>query len=293
MSNATTLVACASWEDRFRLGVERDIEVFRPRSLVVYFFQEFENWTADNRRNIAEHCRAKGVDVVERRLSFARPAENWKQLQSDCTDIVAASAAAHVDISTMPRELIWTAFWSLQMRQITVSYTYHTPAKYNDGWLSRDPGRPRLVFKLSGIAKLGRRTALVVLTGFDDKRTSELMRFYEPERTLIGLQQGDLNTGNAAKMNEQRLVFGRDAAVLLFDIDAYSSDHGEQVLTERLRPLLASHNVVVSSLGPKLSAVAIYRIQRRFPEIGVSYAPSCEFNRDYSQGIGTSYRGSL
>lgn len=293
MNNSTALFACASWEDRFRLGIERDIDAFQPRTVVIYFFQEFESWTADNREYVSQYCVAKGIRILERKLSFSQPADNWKQLQADCKETFSAFHEVQIDISTMPRELIWTAFWSFQSRGISVGYTYHTPSEYDKDWLSRDPGRPRFVFKLSGVAKLGVRTALFVLTGYDDKRTSELIRYYEPERTLIGLQQGDMNAGNALRMQEQRLLFGRDATVTLFEIDAFSGDHGEEILANCVRPFVATHNVVMSSLGPKLSAVAIYRVHRRFPEIGVAYAPSSEFNRSYSSGIGSSYRDAL
>jgi len=51
-------------------------------------------------------------------------------------------------------------------------------------WLSRDPGKPRFVFKMSGLTKLGQPTALVILTGFDVQRTEQLIRFFEQPSLL-------------------------------------------------------------------------------------------------------------
>ena len=70
-------------------------------------------------------------------------------------------------------------------------------------------------------------------------------------------------------------------------------DHGQAVILEQIRPYLDSHNIVMSSLGPKLSAVALYRIQREHPQIGLAYAPSREFNKDYSSGISDAITGIL
>jgi hypothetical protein len=57
----------------------------------------------------------------------------------------------------MPRENIWTLFfWLLDMQKARTQYVYHRALGYGD-WLSRDPQRPRLVYKLSGLARLSDR----------------------------------------------------------------------------------------------------------------------------------------
>ena len=48
---------------------------------------------------------------------------------------------------------------------------------------------------------------------------------------------------------------------------------------------------VMSSLGPKLTSVALYQIHRQYPQIALVYAPSGEYNPNYSKGIGDTITG--
>ena len=79
----------------------------------------------------------------------------------------------------------------------------------------------------------------------------------------------------------------------MFELDSYNGDHGFINILSLVTPLLKDHNVVMSSLGPKPSAIALYQIHQRFPMIGLAYAPSREFNPEYSAGIGESIWGSI
>ena len=49
----------------------------------------------------------------------------------------------------------------------------------------------------------------------------------------------------------------------------------------------------MSSLGPKPSAIALYRLKKKYPQTSLAYTPSNEFNRDYSYGIGEKCTGQL
>jgi hypothetical protein len=295
MSENSLLFTCASWEDRFRIGIERDLRAVAPRKVVVFYYDLFAPWSADNRALAVKSCSDRGIAVEEVELKVDSPPENWAGLQRVLAANIGSggNSIAHVDISTMPRELIWSLFWSLEAAGASVRYTYHRPEEYHPEWLSRDPGKPRFVYKMSGLTKLGQRTALVVLTGFDVQRTAQLIRFFEPAISLVGLQSGDLNPGNAKRMQEQREQFSRDPTVSLFEIDSFATDHGKEAALEHIESLLGKYNVVVSSLGPKLGSVALYQIHRLHSEIGITYTPSREFNREYSRGCGSSFTGQL
>ena len=49
----------------------------------------------------------------------------------------------------------------------------------------------------------------------------------------------------------------------------------------------------MSSLGPKLSAVALYQIHKLHPSTALAYAPSQEYNREYSTGLGETFYGQV
>ena len=167
---------------------------------------------------------------------------------------------------------------------------------YDPEWLSRDPSRPRLVYKLSGVATLGRPICLIITTGFDPDRTRHLMWYYEPRTTLLGVQSGNQFDNQKQNIERHKDALNEEYAefdVTEFPLDAYSEDHGESQLAHQIEQRYKTHNIVMTSLGPKLSAVALFRLHIKFPETALSYTPSHEFNRKYSTGISHSYSGVI
>ena len=78
-----------------------------------------------------------------------------------------------------------------------------------------------------------------------------------------------------------------------FGIDAFAKDHGYLAFEELLQEVVSEYNVILGSLGPKLSAVALYRIRQRWPQIALVFAPANEFNMGYLHGIRSSFEGRL
>jgi hypothetical protein len=64
-------------------------------------------------------------------------------------------------------------------------------------------------------------------------------------------------------------------------------------MDEAVFAALSDYNVVGTSLGPKVSALALYQLARKYKEIALAYAPSREFNPQYSSGIGEMLEGVL
>ena len=93
-----------------------------------------------------------------------------------------------IDISTMPREIIWYALWMVEQKTKSARYVYHSPKKYGTDWLSKDPRAPRFVYKLSGVALPSAKTALIVTVGYDPPRVRRLLNWCEPARSMVGVQ---------------------------------------------------------------------------------------------------------
>ena len=286
------LLAFASWEDRFPEGLKIDLQAVACKQVVVFYYSDYTPKTDEQRSEVKAECRRREVDYEEVDLKPDRPHENLRKLD-DTIGSMAGTSPLIVDISTMPREVIWYIFWLTENRETPLRYRYYRPKSYPGEWISRDPGRPRLVHKLSGIARPGLKTALLVVVGLDVQRVSQLVRFFEPSRLLVALQ-GDsplaTNDTNMRRYVDDLLV---GETVSKFNINAYDDDHGYHVFEHEVAGLVENHNVILGSLGPKLTAVPLYRIKKRWPEIGLVYAPANEFNIDYSQGTGSLFEGAL
>lgn len=77
------------------------------------------------------------------------------------------------------------------------------------------------------------------------------------------------------------------------EIDCYSEDWEYSVIEKVISENLESFNIVVSSLGLKLSAVSVYKTFIKHPEIALTYIPCREYNVNYCEGIGDSFEGCI
>ena len=295
MTEGKWLITVASWEQRFLLGTERLLEEHQLSGVLMLYYEEYENWTKANKEQAIKLFKGSGIHCEPTSISFNNPVRTWQTLHDRILQREVKSQAL-VDCTTMPRDTIWTSFELLRRRRIVTHYTYHRPESYSPNWLSREPSRPRLVYKLSGIANLGHPICLVITTGFDPERTRQLMWYYEPRSILLGFQKGEQFGNRSRNLERHKDVLReeyKEFDIKEFDVDAYSRDYGETRLIFQIDEWRDDHNIIMTSLGPKLGAVALFRLHLKRPETALAYAPSGEFNREYSRGIAASYSGVI
>jgi hypothetical protein len=287
------MITVGSWETRFFKGFENAVKKFRPHNVLLFFYKEYANWSASNRRKSAKLCKEQDIIFKDRELSFSKHAGLWNVLYDEVARLNIRNGCVLLDITTMPRESIWIIMDLLEAKGIIVKYVYSQPERYNRTWLSRDPDEPRLVYKLSGEPKLGLPTKLLVLTGYDVDRVRQLIRFFEPQMTLLGIQVGNQLSNQALNIEKSKRAFEKERATDFFDVDAYADDHGFTSIKTQLDAHCGTSNIIMSSLGPKLSAISLYKLHKIYPQTSLAYAPSKEFNRRYSYGIGPTHEGHL
>ena len=291
----TVLIAMVSWEDRFLGGLRRLLEERRPAEVILCWYDHKESRTTPYRDTAMRLCRDATCDVEGLRLRYGDPVDSWRTIRERVARMNGEREEVIIDISTMAREAIWAFLLLLDQQSVSGSYAYHRPRGYGE-WLSRDPGEPRLVLKLGGEMKFGRETVVVVVTGFDRERTEQVVRVFDPAVIELAVQSGRQFGNSERNATELKglLQAGRDPdTVKSFSMDAYLDDHGFAMIADRVARYVGSKNVIMASLGPKLSAVALYRVQRKFRSTGLVYAPSREYNEEYSTGIGNVVGGNL
>ena len=289
------LITFASWEDRFKLGFERNLEDIDAQKVLVFYFGSYAERTRENREAVEKVCKEKDIKYISECLDVGNhPANDWRKVLDSVEGVIQNCQGVMVDISTMPREIIWYVLWTIEQSSITMRYVYYSPDAYGDDWLSQDPRSPRLVYKLSGISQQPpAKTALLVTTGFDLQRVKRLISWYEPAKLVIGIQSESHFPRNNTTIANYREIFKKEYDCKIFELDAFAEDRGTVAIQEVLEELGSSYNVIMSSLGPKLTAITLYKLQREKQEIGLVYAPSNQFNQKYSSGIGKCFEGAL
>ncbi len=279
-----SIIAVLGWEERFVEGIQKSLNKFNSSTLHLIVFKEYESYSLENLLKVQTICDEKKVKLDKLELSYQNPVDSWRQLERLVTSKLVNTENIVLDISTMPRETIWGLLFFLQKSSKQIHYIYHKPLKYGD-WLCKEPDRPRLLYKHSGIAEFGRRTALMILTGYDYDRTNQLVRFYEPALTILDLQKGNQFDNQNRNIEELHRNECNGSEVKSFEIDFYNGDFGLSVLDEEIIKLKSEYNIIVASLGPKISSISIYRLFLKHPEIALTYVPTKEYNRSYSVGI--------
>lgn len=288
-----TLITVASWEDRFLLGARRLLSEERISHATIFYYEEFAKRTLSSRIAVKRLCVRKRVTLDLIPLKFENPVESWMKARNICIEKRKQIKHAFLDISTMPRDLIWSLLSFLRELKIKSTYVYNKPASYHSKWLSRDPGNPRLVYKLAGESQFGLKTTLLVITGFDLERTQQVINFFDPGETVLAIQTGPQFENLRMNVRRHREFFSGIPDITSFDIDAYTGDHGFAPILKVVERKIGKTNIVMASLGPKLSAIALFRVHMRHPEVGLTYTPSKDYNLKYSQGIGQTIRGPL
>lgn len=284
------LMTYPSWEERSALGFERDIESSNIDKVIL-----FENATPINSERISsilevicKKCDDRKIDYKKITLEFGN-ASVWGTLK-ELIDSVNRNDQVRIDICTMSRNLIWALLFFLKEKVQSVDIVYHQPQNYSNEWLSRDAELPRLLFKHSGIVSMEKQTLLVVVTGFDMERTKQLIYFYNPSKVILLIQKPnkfDSNIRNSPQIHADECTkMGVKTEYKM--IDNYGDDWGYEIIEKVISDNLPNYNIIVSSLGPKLSAVSVYRAYLKHPEIALTYIPCKEYNVNYCEGIGDS-----
>ena len=286
------VVTVASWEPRFVRGVERTLQERSAERVLVYFIKEYGERTAEARQVLRKISKEhSGLELEEKGIAFGEPDSTWRLLEEDLGPSAGAGGVVLVDLTTMPREIIWSVLFWLEARAADAHYVYHRPGTYAKDWLARDPNDPRLVYKLAGTLEVDRPTALVAVTGFDENRCRQAVEYYEPARVLLAAQGGQQYENRVRNVGRRFAAGG--TPIDHVEVDTYSADHGYAALRGPVKKLARDHNVLLCSFGPKPSAVALFRLQREFPQCALAYIGCKEYNPNYSTGLGESVSGRI
>ena len=285
MMNYDTLLAVTSWEDRFELGMKRFLGNNYVQQVILLDFVDYADNTANNTNRLKGFLDDQKIKSNLIQLNHNDNKGNWKIVMDTINNLTGSLV---VDMSTMPRDIIYFSLYHAgKSEKIKKLYClYNCPEGYsNDNWLTSDPCKPQLIYNMSGIFEMERDTILIILTGFDRKRVEQLLNYYEPKKVYMGLQTGEQYQNNI--LNAERYVefFKSFLKINRFDLDAYvKGDYGFSKIEEIIKENSDS-NIIAASLGPKPSSIALFRLNKKYPNIGLIHVPVITYNMNYSFGI--------
>lgn len=277
------LITTASWEERFKLSFINNIVTIKPINVIVIHnnVEPYKGFIEPNKSFCEKYAKEQGINIVFIGIDILKPLSIWNELKDNFQYDYIIDKDIVIDVSTTTRELIWYLIYFIESKSKSLKIVYHKPHEYNHEWLTRDPVIPRLLFRHSGISYNDKKTALIILTGYDGGRSKQLINYYEPFVTFLFIQP-DSEERNSKIHDSFKDYFN----VTLKEIDNYDAQDCYYKLKECIVNNFDNYNFIVTSLGPKIGAIQLYKLFKEFPSIALCYAPSNEYNLEYSKGIG-------
>ena len=126
---------CPSWEERTHMGFERDLSDLNPIKVVAIQKENPINGVEilKNIEKLKDLCKQRNItyDVL---LWTNSPAKNNQNLDNYLKQEVLDGYNVHLDISTMPRDIIWTFLSFFKYYKNHVDIRYYEPNLYNETW---------------------------------------------------------------------------------------------------------------------------------------------------------------
>ena len=117
------IVSVASWESRFLLGSQKLLASLKPEVFLMSYCEEYAQLSLDNRTKIQKYCENNNIKFVDKALSFKDPVTSWKTIKKFLSSNGIENQEVTIDISTMPRETIWSSLSFLELFQHRFSRT--------------------------------------------------------------------------------------------------------------------------------------------------------------------------
>ncbi len=285
MNNYDFFITCASWEPRFKEGLVYNCENSDFNQAILFRLHENCASTAENTQYAVNLLKDTLVNDEPTLVSSVKDTCTWKYIDEIFSEQEMTNKKILLDISTMPRFLIWNILHFLTFRKNEISYIYFSPLRYEEcEWLTEDPLPPRLIFKHSGIHLPNRNLILIIQSGFDIGRTDQLIKTYEPEKVILAIQSGEQlnNMRKNIRRHKEKLNYQE---VDYFEIDAFNGDHGYIRLNEEIMKYKNNKNIIMASFGPKVISTTMFSLNLKHSEVGLVDVPVQRYNEKYSYGI--------
>lgn len=285
------LIICPSWEERSWLGFMQDCNILKIDRVISIEKEQPINGKEISEciNRIKDFCKKQSIEYKQ--VLWNNTPTTTVDFFNRINDECSLESQIYLNITTMPRDIIWTLLSLFHQKSNKLNIRYYQPESYNDTWLSKEPYSPRLLLKHSGIFELGKPTCLLIITSFDTERTKQIITKFEPQKVVLCIQNGNQFDNDTRNNSAKHELICRDFGVndvSFIEFNSFDSSFGRNTI-EKVLASLNDYNIILASFGPKPSAIGIYMAYLTHPEIALCYVPCKEYNTRYCEGLGKLY----
>lgn len=197
-----------------------------------------------------------------------------------------------IDVTTFTREILLILFKAINQKiyidKSNIRLVYTPAENYPCEWLTKGVRYIRSIFGYSGMILPSKKLMLVILNGFENERTEEIINSFEPNAILLGKPSytasinGNLGTRGHEKF-EQIKQKHLSTIVEEFEFSCVEVDKTIITIEELIKKYEEEYNIVLSPLNNKVSTIAAAFAALKNENIQVCYASANQYNiNEYS-----------
>lgn len=274
-----TYITFTSWEDRFITTFEKDTKANEFSKILIFNYTNGHNLECKKEcfEKIEELNRTnKNIEFFD--MEINNDISNWKLLYRVFNNNIKGNVL--LNISTMPRNIIYYSLHFLDNFNYKYNVIYYNAIKHDSG-LTQSPLIPSLILQHSGIFYSNKKTLLVVSLGYDEKRIYQVYNHFEPKKIVI-LSENKHKSSIDKDVNFQ---FTDIEEKDIIKINSFEKNNIFDKLESIITPLHKEYNIILCSLGPKISSLEFYMYNKKYPETALCYVSLKEYSTEYSKGV--------
>lgn len=267
---------------------------------VLFHLDETYNLSLKNAEVIKE--KFKKIDIVKypKNAPLATFDIFYFKLKSIKEKFSKPSIKVVIDISTFSREVLLILIKVISLDifsvfEIKIVYTPNENYSNEDGkslWLTKGVREIRSVLGYSGLHLPSKKLLLIILNGFEEERTEQIIECFEPKKLIIGKPSKkdsinpELNKIACEKFEDIKLKYNN---ILFEEFDFSCTDVKitEDILIQ-LVDKNEDYNIVISPLNNKISTVSVALVALKREFVQICYASANQYNID-ANGTSSNY----
>ncbi|AZJ35257.1 hypothetical protein D6T69_06885 [Tenacibaculum singaporense] len=198
-----------------------------------------------------------------------------------------------IDITTFTKEVLLIIFKVVSLQKFADTFIInlvYTPAESYPDWLTKGVREIRSVYGYSGLHYPSKELLLIILNGFENERTEEIINSFEPNGILLGrpTRIDSINDGLSVISDEKyNYINSRYESLILenFDFSCQDISKTKNLLSELVKKYSQDYNIVISPLNNKVSTLGVASLGIQNEDIQICYASANQYNiNSYSKG---------
>lgn len=197
-----------------------------------------------------------------------------------------------IDVTTFTREVLLILFKALHnklfLNKFKIFLVYTPAENYPCDWLTKGVRYIRSIFGYSGMISPSKKLMLVILNGFENERTEEIINSFEPNAIVLGTPPHEDSINNQlsdrGKINFEEIKYKYQSNIIEeFEFSCVELEKTIDAVEKIIVKYEDEYNIVLSPLNNKVSTIALAFVALKNENVQICYASANQYNiNEYS-----------